>query len=133
MENTSLDKKALRDFGLTMAAVFLVLSVVIFIKHKQISAPLFIACAIFFLTAVIIPQALSGAHNIWMKLALALGWINTRIILLIIYYSVFTAIGLIMRLLGKGPLDLKIEKNKVSYWNKKEKSESGPSVYKRQF
>ena len=52
-----------------------------------------------------------------------LGWINTRLILFIIFYLVFTPIGLVMRLFGVDLLDKKIDKNKNSYWRRKEKVE----------
>jgi uncharacterized protein involved in cysteine biosynthesis len=68
-----------------------------------------------------------------MKLAFVLAWINTRLILWIIFYLVFTPIGLVMRLLGVDLLARKIEKNKDTYWIKKEKSGFEPKDYARQF
>jgi hypothetical protein len=41
----------------------------------------------------------------WMKFADALAWINTRILLTVIYYLVVTPTGAVMRLFGKSPLD----------------------------
>ena len=37
----------------------------------------------------------------WMKLAEGLGFINTRIILFIVFYGMFMPMGLVMRLAGK--------------------------------
>jgi hypothetical protein len=40
----------------------------------------------------------------WMQLAMALGWVNTRIILGLMYYGVFTPLGFFRRLAGRDPL-----------------------------
>jgi len=40
-------------------------------------------------------------HLTWMKLARALGWINSRILLGVVFYALLTPIALIARLLGK--------------------------------
>jgi hypothetical protein len=68
-----------------------------------------------------------------MRFAYLLAWINTRLILCAIFYLVFTPIGLVMRLLKIDPLDRKIDKNKNSYWIKKEKKDFCPLDYERQF
>jgi hypothetical protein len=39
-----------------------------------------------------------------MKVGEMLGWLNTRIILGVLFYSLFAPIGLIMRLRGKDPM-----------------------------
>lgn len=40
-------------------------------------------------------------HNLWMQLAKVLGYINSRILLSIIFFLILTPIALLMRLLGK--------------------------------
>jgi len=49
----------------------------------------------------------------------AIGWVNTRIILGIIFYLVFTPIGLFSKLIGKDLLEERIDKETTSYWVKK--------------
>jgi hypothetical protein len=44
-----------------------------------------------------------------------LGWVNTRIILGILFYVEVTPIGVIRRMLGKDPMGKKIEANLKSY------------------
>ena len=48
-----------------------------------------------------------------------LGWIMTRVILIIIFYLIVTPIGLIARLFGKQFLDLSLNENVNSFWNKR--------------
>ncbi|MFQ6120615.1 MAG: SxtJ family membrane protein [Methanosarcinales archaeon] len=64
-------------------------------------------------------STLKKLYAYWMKFAYIIGYVNTRILLSIMYYTVFTAFGLIARLLGFDLLDTK-RKNLKSYWNKKE-------------
>ena len=44
-----------------------------------------------------------------------LGWINTRIILSLIFYGVFTPAAVVMRLRGKDPMRRGWEPNRESY------------------
>jgi len=133
MEKLDLDKKSLRKFGITMAIALLIITFIIFIRHKYSPMPTFIISAMFFISAFTIPTLLRPIHVIWMRLAFILGWINTRLILSILFYLVFTPIGLVMRLFRVDLLDRKIDKNKESYWRKKEKSGFSPLNYERQF
>ncbi len=52
----------------------------------------------------------------WKKLGEILAWINTRIILTLIFYGVLTPIGLWLRLTGKDLLQLKRKPSLKSYW-----------------
>ena len=44
-----------------------------------------------------------------MALGEALGWINTRIILGLVYYGLVTPMGVMMRLLGRDPMRRRFE------------------------
>lgn len=81
----------------------------------------------------VLAAILKPLYIAWMRLASGLSWINTRLALLIIFYLLFTPIGLIIRLFGIDLLDIRIEKNKESYWKKKEKHEFNALGYERQF
>ena len=59
-----------------------------------------------------------------------MGWINTRILLLAIFYLLFTPIGIGIKLFGVDLLERKIDKNKDSYWKKRD---SLAADYERQF
>ena len=54
--------------------------------------------ALFALLAAAAPRALVPLYKPWMRLAEALGWLNTRILLILIFYLVVTPIGLVLRL-----------------------------------
>lgn len=69
-------------------------------------------------TGLIVPSVLQPVYTVWMKLAHVLGWINTRIILGIIYYSVFLPVRLVFLIIGKDPMRRKIDKNMTTYRTK---------------
>ena len=98
MEKLNLDKKSLKSFGITMCIAFFIISGIIFIKKGQITFTFAAISALFLLVAFLRPGFLKPIYIFWMKLALVLSWINTRIILFVIFYLIFTPIGLCMRL-----------------------------------
>ncbi len=130
MKNT--DIKKLKSFGITMGIACVVIGLVLFFQHKNAIAYAIISAG-FFLAAMVIPGLLKPLYFFWMKLAFLLAWINTRLILFLIFYLIFTPIGLILKLLRKDLLDKKINKAEKSYWRKKEKNEFGLASYEKQF
>ena len=133
MEKSNLDNTALKKFGITMGIVFLIITLFILLRHKHNILPAALVSILFFILALAAPLLLKPIYIFWMKLAFILGWFNTRLILFIIFYLIFTPIGLGMKLLGIDLLDRKIEKKKISYWIKKEITVFNPLNYQRQF
>ena len=129
----TMDKKTLRRFGMTMGIAFLVISLLILAKSKHILWQTSIISALFFILGLIFPGSLKLVYVLWMRLAFILGWVNTRIILFVLFYLIFTPIGLVIKLTGKDLLERKIDKSRDSYWIKKEKKEFSALDYERQF
>jgi hypothetical protein len=50
-----------------------------------------------------------------MRLGEGLAWINTRIILGVVFYGVVTPIGLVMRMFGHDPMRRRLERTGESY------------------
>ncbi len=133
MEKLNLDKNNLKKFGVTMGIALLVITFLFFLKRKHIIWPIPITSALFFILASFQPILLKPIYIFWMRLAFVLGWINTRLILFIIYYLIFTPIGLALRIFKIDLLDRKIDRNKKSYWLQKPHKEFNPLDYERQF
>lgn len=75
------------------------------------------------------PETLYAA---WMGLGAVLNWINTKVLLVLIFFLLFTPCGIVLRILKVDLLDRRIEKNKNSYWIPAERS-PGVQGYERQF
>ncbi len=57
-------------------------------------------------------------YLVWMNAVYPIGWLVSHLLLGIVYYLVMTPIGLIMRLLGRDPLERKIDRSAESYWTR---------------
>ncbi|RKY31191.1 MAG: hypothetical protein DRP74_05420 [Candidatus Omnitrophota bacterium] len=133
MEKLNFDKITLRKFAIQMGIVFLVIASLFYIKHREVILPIAILSGLFFLSASISPLLLKPLYYVWMKFTAFMGWLITSLILAVIFYLIFTPIGLLMRCLKKDPLDLKIEKSKPTYWQIKVSKEYNPLDYEKQF
>jgi len=126
------DRVTLNKFGITMCVAFLVIAGVLMLKHKN-SLPATSIAALFILLTLAGPILLKPVYTVWMRFAFVLGWFNTRLLLLLMFYLIFTPIGLIMRLLRVDLLERKIDKARKTYWIKKENKEFSLLDYQRQF
>ena len=63
---------------------------------------------------------LGPVEKVWMKVAEALGFVSTRVILTVAFYLIIVPVGLVIRLLGRDLLSLKINRDVDTYWSKTE-------------
>lgn len=115
-DSALINAKQLRSFGLTVGGIFMVLCLWPLIRRGN--APrvegLLLAVTLILL-AVFLPRSLSSIHRAWMTLGTILGWINTRIVLGLGFYGLFTPLGLGMRLWGNDPLRRAFDPHIASY------------------
>ena len=112
----SISKKQLREFGFLIGFGFPILIGLIipaFGGHAFRTWTLYVGLPSFIL-GILKPSLLFYPYKAWMKLGLALGWINSRIILGLVYFIVLLPISLIMKIFGYDPLRKK-KSNKQSY------------------
>lgn len=57
--------------------------------------------------SLLIPTVGKGINWVWFKIAEVLGWINSRILLSLLYYIFLTPISLLYRIFKKNSLDIK--------------------------
>ena len=125
--------KDLRKFGLTVGIVLLLIAFFLIWKHKPSQFYFLSIGALLILSGLLFPLILFPLNKVWMTLAILLGWLMTRVILSVLFYLVITPISLIARISGKHFLDLKIDKTRASYWEKRKNVPSTPTDYERQF
>lgn len=123
----------LRRFGLTVATGLGVLAMLALWRGRRVlPAVLLATAAVLALLAMVAPARLAAAHRAWMRLAEALGWFNTRVLLGLLFYLIVTPIGLIMRLAGRDPLDRRLG-DRASYWVGRRRPARPPESMERQF
>jgi ABC-type uncharacterized transport system permease subunit len=113
-------RKELRKFGLTVGSVLAVLAAVLVWRARP-SAPYVAAvAATLFVGGLLAPGLLRPVEKVWMKIAEALGFVSTRVILAVAFYLIILPFGLVIRILGRDLLSLKIEPDAETYWSKAE-------------
>ncbi len=116
-EIPKLNKKELRRFGLltgTIVSGLFGLIIPLILGHKLPLIPWIITGVLYGL-ATFIPQSLDPIYNNWMKVAQVLAWINTRIILGLIFFLIVTPMAFIMRLVNRDIMTRKFEFHLETY------------------
>ena len=116
MRTKKIGNSQLRSFGLIVAAGFAIIALwpVVFRSQNPRTWALIVA-VVLSATAVVFPPALKPFRRLWMTIGEALGWVNSRIILSVVYYVVILPIGGIRRLSGNDPMRRKFERDATTY------------------
>jgi hypothetical protein len=116
IEATRAGAKELRTFGLVLGALFVAFfGVIPLLRHRAIHLWPWILAAILWLMALIWPASLSYLHRVWTRLGLALGWVNTRVILTLLFTLTIVPVGLVMRLFGRDRMARKLDPEGTTY------------------
>jgi hypothetical protein len=108
--------KELRSFGLVLGALFAAFfGVWPLLRHRGSPFWPWIVAGVLWLFALIWPAALSYLHRGWTRLGLALGWLNTRVILTLLFAISIVPVGLVMRLCGRDRMARKLDPGSASY------------------
>jgi hypothetical protein len=91
---------------LVISTGFLILSI-IFFKHPKVSAILLTISIASGITHLVSPTLSNYIVIGWNKLAHVLGWINTRILLTLVYYLFLFPISIFYKFSNKNPLQRK--------------------------
>lgn len=104
--NTALSGPELRQFGLLFGAILLFLFGLLLPFLVGYSFPLWpwVVALIFTLLALLAPTVLTPFYRRWMRFGLIAAFINTRIIMFVLYYALFVPTGLVMKLFGRDAL-----------------------------
>ena len=100
-----------RKFGWTFAVVFLLIGA---FYHPWMIA-LAGVLAIITLTRA---EWLAPAKHAWMKLGEVLNKVVSPVVMGVIFFGIFTPVGIVMRLAGRDALSMRLDKTKTlpSYW-----------------
>jgi hypothetical protein len=99
------DRRQLRSFGLLVGAIFFAIGLwPAVVRGDALRLWALVPGIALILAGLIAPRILRPIHRKWMGLAHVLGWVNTRVLLGLIFFGLITPVGLIRRLMGKDPL-----------------------------
>ena len=119
--NNNIKISSNRNFGLVFFGFFLIISIWPLIHGEELRIWSLFISIIFLLLGLFNSKILTPLNKAWLKFGIFLGNFIAPIIMGIVFFFVVTPTGLIMRLLGKNLLMLKKDKDKSTYWIKKNK------------
>ncbi len=136
----------LRSFGLLMAAVSVCAGGGLWYLGSLPEAVWAGGLAVWLLACALLWQGpLRPLYFAWMSIARVLGFVNSHLLLALVFYSIFTVVGLVMRLVRYDPLHKagfkREEKSdgidrgegQKSYWSRREGSTPSRDHFQRQF
>ncbi|MGW8181076.1 MAG: SxtJ family membrane protein [bacterium] len=119
--------RKLQQFALTWFCGFMLVGTITawkmgcFAGTHSWNAPLVIwlTAALVGLMGWLFPFVVRPIYKLWMAITFPIGWILSHAVLGVIYFGLFTLVGLIFRLIGRDPLDRRGSREVESYWMKR--------------
>ena len=127
------DKKEWRKFAIGLSIILLAITSIQWYLDSNFYKYFVITGGIILLVGLTFPIIIKPVFIGFSYLGFVLGWVMTRIILITLFYLIFSPIGLIMRLAGKCFLDTQFDKKEKSYWIDRQKAEISTVNYEKQF
>jgi hypothetical protein len=110
-----------RQFGFLFTVVFLIIALwplwPIWPREAP-RVPWLAAAGAAVVVALLMPRLLVWPNRGWMALGHALGLINSKIVMALIFFVVVTPIALLMKLFGKDPMHRRLSRSQ-NYWVKR--------------
>jgi hypothetical protein len=113
--------RTLRQFAVLCLVVFPAIACWRFLRHGDVLGPcLFLALA-FTLgpLGLVWPRLLRPVFIGWMVVVFPIGWLVSHLVLAVLFYGLFTPLGLIFRLAGRDALARRRKPGQNSYWTPK--------------
>lgn len=122
-----------RKTALVVAAVLAAIALWNLYRGRMVQVTIFASIAVLLAaTGFLVPAAARAFHRFWMGLAGILGYINSRILLSLLYYMVFTPVGLVRRLMGRDPMQRR-SPAKSTYWVTRDYTRQSKRQFERLF
>ena len=128
-------RKRLRHFGLLVGGIFVLIGLWQLYRedHETVRVILLSLGGVLMGFGLLAPLHLGRVYAVWMKFAFLLGWVNSRILLSIIFFLIFTPVGIVSRILGRDALDRRIDRETESYWVERSPTQSIQEHCERQY
>lgn len=132
--NLNPSDRDLRTFGLLLGVFSPTLGWLI-CRRFALPTPwvgLAIVCATLIVTSLTVPHLLRWVYIVWNTAVFPIGWIVSHLVLAVVYWGVMTPIGLVLRALGKDPMQRGFDGQATTYWRRRI-PRSDPKSYFRPF
>ncbi len=115
----------LRKFSITVGIAFVVLWAVFALLIPYLTGKgadpsrlsiLWQIGAVLAVVGTLAPPVVKPLYYAWMTMALALGFVMTRVLLTIFFFLVLTPVALVFKVIGRDALHRKLDRDAESYW-----------------
>ena len=128
------ERKHARRFGAGACVGLAAVSAIAYFRGQPYSPYIFGGLSAFFLIVrFIITPLMLPVYKGWMTIAEGISWAVNHLILTIAYFLVFTPAGLLMRLLGKDPMQRRFGTKDASYWHIRAEEPFDKKRYEQRF
>lgn len=112
-----LNRKGLREFGLTTGAAVVVIFGLFFPWMLELGWPAWpwVIAAPLWLLALVYPLWLRWIYRAWMRFGLLASRVMTPLVLGIVFFVMISPMAMVRRLMGKDPMHRALDPNQKSY------------------
>ncbi|MDZ7818381.1 MAG: hypothetical protein U5K55_07080 [Aliarcobacter sp.] len=126
----NIKKKDLKIFVYIWMGIFSIIGIYPIVNYEKVNL-IFIGIAfLLYIVSIINLNFFSNFYNVWMRIGEFLGRISSSIIMFFLFFGIYTPISLVLKIFSKDLLNKKINKDKSTYWIKRE---TQPQSMKNQF
>jgi hypothetical protein len=122
-----------RAFGITIGVVLGAIALVSFLFGGSHALWWLIGGVAFAVAGLLAPGLLGPLNRLWFRFGLLLHHVVNPLVLGLMFFAVITPLGLLMRLLGKRPLNLPFDKAASSYWVRRDPPGPARDSFPNQF
>lgn len=122
-----------RSFGIVFTAVFALIGAAPLIGGGAIRWWAVAVGALFLAFSLLRPRILAPLNRLWTRFGALLHHIVNPLVMGILFFLVVTPIGLLMRAVGKRPLNIALDPDASSYWIERKPPGPEPESMKQQF
>ena len=138
MANVNIDtssKKEQRNFGIVMAVAISLVTLIHWLirGREELSHWPFYLAGLFLVLALILPKLLEPVFVFWMKFAVVVNWVMTRLLLSSVWFAIITPMRIGIALMGKDPLKQNYMPRAATYWEDAEEQPKDLEDYRNQF
>ena len=114
----------LKWFGLILLAFLGFVGGIVWLRTGSLAAPRVLWAIGAALAAVyyVVPPLRKPMFVGWSYLTYPIGWVVSHVLLAVLFYGVFTPLGLVMRLFGYDPMRKAFDRSATTYWVRHEES-----------
>lgn len=126
------DTRTLRGFGLLSTLAFAAIGAWVWFRHSLFgfsmspesattaATVLWVVAGVCLAAAAVASRALWPLYVVLTAISLPIGFVVSHLVLAIVFFGVFAPLGLVMRLLGRDPLQRRFDAAADTYWVRRE-------------